>query len=218
MMDKADVTHLLNQARVKLLGASEAGLKAELYDTIYEFFKDSNSWLETLSIGVTDATQDYILVPSEGGQIIRLAGIFDPNLIPVAGFMPVVGTLHLLYPVNTDQTYSVIVVKNIVPPTRSDDERTFKGTVPDAPDWLLHLYQSYILDGILGRMMLHANKSYSNPTIATYHLRRYRDGIAQARVDAQRQNTIGAQAWNYPQQFRTGGQRGGVSVGNATSF
>ena len=217
-MDKADVQHLLNQARVKLTGASEAGIKAELYDTIYEFFKDSNAWIETLSIPITSGSQDYLLVPAEGGQIIRLAAIYDPNLIPIPGFMPTVGTLHILYPVNTDQTYTVRVIKNIVPPTRADDDRTFKGTVPDAPDWLLHTYPTYILDGVLGRLMMQANKSYTDPTLATYHLRRFRDGIAQARTDALRQNTLGAQTWNYPQQFRTRGQRGGVSVGNATSF
>lgn len=217
-MDKADVQHLLNQARVKLTGASEGGIKGELYDTIYEFFKDSNAWIETLSIPITSGSQDYLLVPSEGGQVFRLLAVYDPNLIPIPAFMPTVGTLHILYPVNTAQTYSVIVSKNIVPPTRADDDRTLKGTVPDAPDWLLHLYYSYILDGILGRMMFQPNKSYSDPTLGSYHLRRFRDGIAQARVATQRQHTVGAQAWNYPQQYRTRGQRGGVSVGNATSF
>ena len=37
-IQKRDFDRLMNQARTKLTGASEAGLKGELFDVITEFF------------------------------------------------------------------------------------------------------------------------------------------------------------------------------------
>lgn len=213
MMDKQDLTHLFNQATVSLLGASEAGIKGELFDTIHEFFKDSSAWTEAITVPIVATTTEYPLTVQQGGRIIRLVGVWDSNSLPVAAFMPTVGTLKLVWPTNQAATYTALVVKNVVRPTREGDKN-----IPDAPDWLLQLYHSAILDGLLGKMMMQPQKSYTDSTLGTYHLRRFRDAIAMARVATARQNTVGAQAWSFPQNYRTRGQRGGVSVGNETRF
>jgi hypothetical protein len=208
---KQDFERFMNQARVKLTGASDAGIKAELFDVLHEFFNDSDSWLETLSVPIVTGTTTYALVPALGGLIIRLQAVYDPNNIPQPAFMPEFGTLSLVYPVNTSQPYTVIVSKQVLLPTSRDD-------VPDAPPWVMQVYERTILDGVLGKMMGQQNKSYSNDTLSTYHLKRFRDGIQMARVATQRQNTKGAQAWRFPQQYRVSTQRGGISTANPTTF
>lgn len=210
-IDKLDFDTFMNQARIKLPGASDSGIKTELYDVIKEFLSDSNSWFETLTVAIIAGTQTYQLLPKYDGQIIRLVAVYDKNNIPQAAFMPEFGVMQLVNPVSNDQTFTVTVTKNITQPTTKND-------IPVAPDWLLRVYSIAILDGLLGKMMGQLSKSYSNPTMSMYHLRRFRTEIQMARVAAMRQNTLGAQAWSFPKFFRTRGQRGGVSTGNPTAF
>jgi hypothetical protein len=219
---KLEWEHFVNQVRVKLPGSSDAGIKAETFDAIREFLKDSDAWTETLTIPILVATstnenRTYTMIPQHGGNIIRLVGVWDPNLVPIPAFMPFADEdgkgvqLVLVNSVNTAQDFSVSVAKNIALPAGKDD-------VPIAPSWLFTHFGSYIQDGVLGRMMGQLAKSYSNSTSSVYHLRRFRDGIAQAKSQTRKQNTFGAQAWSFPQGFAAGGQRGGVSTANPSRF
>ncbi len=207
---KQDLDHLLDQARTKLPGSSEAALKGELFDVFHEFFNDSDSWVETIAVPVVAGSVDYDVVPN-GGQIIRLGGVLDPNQVPVPALMPEVGVLHLMNGVNIAQTYSVIVVKNVKFPTD-------KQSIPDVPDWVLPLFGRTILSGLLGKMKGQPNKTYSDKTGSVFDLAQFKDGIALAKVATFRRNTIGSQVWNFPQTFHTRNQRGGVSVGNPVRF
>ena len=204
-----DWERLIESATAKLPGASKAMLKNEVFDVMHEFFNLSSSWLENIAVPVVAGTVDYDLIPAEG-QIIRLVAAVDSNNVPQPAFMPTLGTLHIVYPTNINVTYHAIVVKNVVMPTE-------KGNIPIAPEWLLPVWGPSILDGLLGRMMGQLSKSYSNPALSLYHLKRFLNAIADARSSTLRNNTFGAQAWNYP-RFTRGTQRGGFSVGNVVSF
>ena len=209
MMDERDVTRLMNLARTELVGASDAGIKAQLYDVCREFFKDSNSWYEHISVPILTGVRDYRMTPAYGGMIQRLATIWDPNFIVLPAIMPHLdppsALLQLVYPQNVNMTAKAVVTKQIVEPTTED-------MLPDAPKWLLPMYHEAILDGVLGKMMMQTSKSYSNQTGAAYHLRRFRDGTMQARVASERANLYGGQAWRFPSSWRTTSQRGGTST------
>jgi NAD(P)-dependent dehydrogenase (short-subunit alcohol dehydrogenase family) len=222
-IQKQDFDRFMGQVRTKLAGASDAGIKAELYEVLDEFCDDSTAWQEQLSVNVLPPTATsnnliYDLVPQQGGTIIRLVAVFDPNQIPVPAFLPTgansdleVGQLSLVNPVNTAQVMTVLVAKTVLLPTQRDQIPVFDQT-------LFRRYLRYIIDGTLGKMMGHQSKSYSNASGSTYHLQKFQDGKAMARVQSARQNTYGAQAWSYPQQFRSHGQRGGVSTADPTRF
>ena len=201
---------LLNVAQMRLVGASMAGLKAELFDTLRELFGNSNSWLEDISLTVIPNTKSF-QIQVTSGEILRLIGVIDVNLVPQPASMPAVGTIFFPNPYSIVQTMTVRVSKNVVDPFEH------KG-VPTFPLVFLSVHGGVILDGLLGRMYSHPNSSYGNDGKMAYHLGRFRDGVAQVRADAMRSNTVGGNAWHYPQQYRTRGQRGGVSVGNAQYF
>jgi hypothetical protein len=218
---QTDLDQMLNQARVKLTGSSDAGLKGELFDVITEFLNDSSIWTQDVPLQYRAGVQVYPISVTSG-QILRLVGIADwgttvptPTTVTPASaqfmpaLMPDVGTLVLKNPPNTVGNMLVTVVTNINLPTD-------KQMVPDAPDWLLPIWHVGLLDGLLGRMMLAPNKSYSNRETAAYHLKRFRDAIARARVSKLRANTIGSAAWRFPQQFRSVSQQSGVpAIGSA---
>lgn len=207
-LDPRAFEQLMNQARIKLPGASDAGIKLELFDVMKEFLKDSNAWTEDIAFTALANITDYILTPLDGGQIIRLVGVWDDKMIPVPSFMPTFGTLRLVNlasTVPTQPVWTARVVKNVMLPTTRED-------IPIGPDWLLNVYSLDILDGLLGKMMGQQAKSYSNGQMSTYHLRRFRTAIQGARTAAIRQNTMGAQEWSFPTGWRSTTQRGGVST------
>lgn len=212
-LDPREVQQLLAQAQIKLMGASESGIKAELYDVLKEFFEDSSCWTEDITFLPVSTTQDYLLAPAQDGQIIRLIGVWDDKGSPVDAFMPVFGTVHLLYPLQNDAAanYTARVVKTITVPVTRD-------AMPVAPDWTLRVYSIHILDGLLGKMMGQQQKSYTNNSLSVYHLKRFRTGIQIAKVAAERANLRGAQSWSFPRGWGSRNQRGGVSTAYPTRF
>ena len=177
----AEWTRLMNQARVKLTGVSDAALKGELFDVMQEFYDASSSWLESLTINVIPNVVTYDLVPTNG-QAIRIIGIaqIDP-LNPLTpphmqgGTMPNFGQVVLSAVPGAIATYQVLCALNVSLPV---DKNGF----PITSDWALSIYSTGILDGLLGRMMLQPNKSYSNTAAAMYHLKKFAAVITQARV------------------------------------
>lgn len=217
-LDPRSLERFMVQARIKLTGASDAGILAELFDVLKEFCEDSNAWIERFHLPVVAGKQHYLLTPKEGGQIIRLLGVWDGNRFPVAAFMPRPGELEVRWPIqdtsiiptspstslSPTNPWLVTIVENVKDTDRSN--------TPIAPADLLHLYSVTLLDGLLGKMMGQTNKSYSNAALSQYHLRRFRTGIQAARTAVARQNTVGAQTWSYPRGWNSNTQRGGLAT------
>jgi hypothetical protein len=196
---------LFGQASVALAGASDAQLRVQLFDVLDEFFKDSNCWQETIPLVVVPDTLVYsIMVLS--GRIVRLNGVLDQNNVPQQAVMPEPGTLQFLYPYSNTQEMSVVVVKTVTDPLLCYP--------PYIPEWVLPTYFTGLLRGLMGYMMMQPGQSYSNDKLGNFHLIKFRDTISHARVATKKANTIGAQAWAFPQGFRTFNQRGGVSTTN----
>jgi hypothetical protein len=220
---RAHMTLVINQVQVKLVGASMPAIKAELFDVIREFLDDSSSWIESIQFWVLPNTLDYPLTPS-GGQIIRLAGVVDTNNVPQQALMPTLGTVSFLYNYSQSQLMTAGVIKTVdCPPyygvsSPNDIGRGDPQGLPVVPDWLFPIYGKIIQDGVVGHMMLTPNKSYTDQTNGTRFTMQFRNGVNKARVAALRRNTMGSQAWSYPQTWRTRNQRGGVSTGNNSGF
>jgi len=214
--DTLDLTRLLNSIRTKLVGASEGGIKQELYETLHEFFKTTNTWKDWVQFTTRTGVNTYDLregsITTPSGQPIRLVGVCDNsgyNVVSAMGVPPYITLRDYPEPL---LTYNAYVVFNVTMPVDACNN------VPDFPQWVLPLHMDAITDGILGRMMGQTNKSFSDEAKSVYHLRRFRDLMAQARVAALRDNTFGTNVWRFPQGFAARGQRGGVSVGSDLRF
>lgn len=213
-INKADFEQFITQAKVKLVGASDGGLKGEFYDVLSEFFNDSSIWTQGVQFNAVPDVHHYPLFVSEG-QILRLNGVGNFGVdgkshpSPVPALMPEIGTLVLQHPPVQANVMVANVVTNVSLPTD-------RNSVPLIPDWVLPVWHVGLLDGLLGKMMAQPNKSYANDKQSMYHLKRFRDAIARARVSKLRANTIGAQAWRFPQGFRVNSQQGGVPASSGT--
>lgn len=206
-LDPRELKQFLANAQTKLTGASESGIKAELYDVMKEFFEDSNCWREDITFLPVAGIADYSLAPAQDGQIIRLIGVWDDKGSPVEAFMPSFGVVTLLNTLSADAAanYTARVIKTVSLPITKD-------ATPIVPAWTLGVYSIHILDGLVGKMMGQQQKAYSNNTLSTYHLRRFRTGIQLAKAAAEHANLQGAQNWSYPRGWGSRTQRGGVST------
>ncbi len=186
------------------------------------------------------AALNYELVP-EFGQIIRLWGVCDTTyFLPYPAVLTRVGenaAVRIGYPPNVAQSLKATVSLTVTPPQYPTNPPTggpplvpavFNPVVvPTAsgppypvqvPASILQVWGLVIVDGLVGNMMNQKAKSYTDPTGAVYHLKRFRDGITRARIATLRANTFGTQSWTFPQGFRTNSQNGYLSVGNDARF
>lgn len=196
---------LIGQAKVALIGSSDAQLRVQLYDTLEEFFDGSCCWTENIGFTVIPETLDYPLQVTQG-RILRLVAVLNQHNLPENAIMPDIGTIHFLYPYTQVQPMTAIVVKTVTDPLACYP--------PNIPEWILPKHGLTLLHGILGNMMMIPAQSYTNPQMAQFHLGKFNDGVNGANVASTKMNTIGAQTWMFPQSHRSSSQRGGVSTYN----
>jgi hypothetical protein len=196
---------LIGQASVILAGVSDAELRVQLFDVLQEFFDGSNCWLETIDFTVVPDSLEYPLYPLTG-RALRLYGVVDQNNVPQNAVMSDIGIVQFLFPVSVPQQMKATVVKTVTDP--------FQCFPPHIPEWVLPVHGLGLLHGVLGTMMMQPGQSYSNQQMGAFYQGKFRNAIAHARVATMKANTVGAQAWAYPQAFSVRGQRGGVSTFN----
>lgn len=201
-MANADMTRLIDHARMRLPGALDVAIQMELFSVMDEFFQGSNIWYEDISFDVTPTTAVYLQDPDaftyqvvpDQGSITRLVGVVDSGGFPQRASMPMLGYVILANSPQNADTYICRVFKTITDPVTREGYPVF-------PDWILGRYGSEILEGLLGRMMSQLAKPYSSPAMAQMHLRTFKSGVSQAKVEASHQNVYRGQSWRFPQTY-----------------
>jgi len=202
------MSFIRSRTRTELPGISKAGLHQMMYEVWSEFWDETNAWQNHIPLNLQEGVTEYPIFATDPGQIIRLLGVMDNNLINQVAMMADIGVVTLRdAPTNTTPPVQMkaTVALNVLP---VDDDNE-----PFVPVWAEPLWGLTIYEGVVGRFCNQEGRPYSNDQKAIYHLKRYRDGLARAKTAVLRRNTFGVNAWQYPQSFRTRGQKGGVSVG-----
>lgn len=203
-MPNADMNRLMDHARIRLPGALDAAIQMELFSVLNEFFQVSNIWYEDIQFAVQPTADSYLenpeaytydVVPDQG-TITRLMGVVNSQGFAQRASMPILGSVVLSYSPNVADTYTARVALTVTDPVTRDG-------YPEFPDWVLNKYGNDILDGVLGQMMSQIAKPYSSPNIAAVHLRKFKSGMSQAKVEASHQNVYRGQSWRFPQTYST---------------
>ena len=190
----ADLNRLMDNCRIRLPGAVDDTIKLELFNTVKEFLSDSNSWYEDVEFAVTSGVTEYVITPSAVASTVRLYGVVNADEQTVrAAYVPPSSVVLLTTP-SQDATYTARLILTVSDPVTRDG-------YPEFPDWILQAYNDELADGVLGRMMSQLAKPYANERMAIYHMRRFRSGVARAKVDAQHRYVYRGQNWSFPQTF-----------------
>lgn len=187
----ADLTRLMNNMRVKLPGAVDAAIQLELFNVLNTFFQTTKAWQEDVDVAVVANQDTYDVTPTDPGTVDGLIGVVNSDDIPVSATMPSLSTLLLGFMPSQVDTLTVTLSLTVVDPTD-------RNGYPQYPDWLMPKYYDVILDGMLGAMMTHKAKPYSDERLAILHTRKFRNGMSLARGSVRRGNTYNAQAWRFP--------------------
>lgn len=185
-------------------GIVRAVAKREFINTAREFYRQSGAWREVVeSTFFADNDYQYTVLPEAvEGEIIQITSV-EVNGIPLTrvterplGDRPD-GTPTTWFPtgLNTVEIWPT--------PEQYDDEVRIRAiliptdTAVTLPDAAYAKHYEALLDGVLGRLYGHPAKPYSNPALAEYHLRRFRNAIGEA-AGEQKQGGFAGQNWQYP--------------------
>lgn len=194
-MAHTEMTRLMNNLRISLPGAIDDAIRIEVFNALNDFFQGTNIWRENIEFEVTSGVTNYELTPSGPANLVRLMAVEDNNSLPVNATLDLIsGELVLAYAPNQTATYTAQVALTVNDPLDREDYPVF-------PAWVLNLYINDITSGVLSRMMAQPAKPYSNAQLAAYHARNFQSAIANARAEANRNFTYGAQRWRFPQTF-----------------
>ena len=195
-MANADLTRLMNNARVHVPGALDNIIQLELFNVLNEFFQETDCWREDISFATVANVTSYDIESEDNATLNRLMAIVNSAGIPVYGSMSEPGTVDLRYAPTTVDTLTATVALTVTDPVPRDG-------FPVCPDWVVNKYGNELTDGVIGRLMTQPAKPYTNATLAVYHLKRFRAGIVKAYSEAKRSNTYRGQNWVFPQGFVT---------------
>lgn len=134
----------------------------------------------------SDATQGdaYIYDPDEiGGSGVTSFAVFEPSIITINN------------PPDANALQFPLVVAVTLAPVAAVDDADFEDWLPDEV-WRRQ-YQP-LLNGTLGAMMGQIAKVYSNPTLAAFHQKRFRNQMGLARPDAEKRGQPRTQSWRFP--------------------
>lgn len=213
-------SYLYNRARVELVGAADNTIRAYFYDVCREFFHDSAAWFESIPGLLYPGATLYFIQPGQvqstgdldpPGIVDRLTSVVDLNTFPITADMPQPGVLRIQYPPTSPLSVFVNVLKL---PARPDSD-----DLVAIPRWAVDTYGEYLLSGVKGKMMLQTKRPYSDPKEGRAQYQFFRQGVQIAATRAMRGNVFGAQAWTFPDTFRTNSQHGWVvTVGTSQRF
>ena len=190
---QARYSRITQNVELHATGALPSVVKLEFYNTLDEFLKDSNVWQEEIAFSTIADDDTYTIEPVDG-VINRLMRLNDANNIPVGVTMQVPGELVLNNTPAAVSALTATVALTCIDPTDSNE-------FPIVPEWILDKYFNGIIDGIVGKLMMHPSKPYTNKEVSIYHTRRFRNVVTQAISEMKRTNLYGAQAWSFPSSF-----------------
>lgn len=195
-MGTADLNRIYDNATVALPGSLLGAIQMELFNVLDDFCRYTNVWQEWIDFSVnpsTTAVNGSIDIVCTTGQIVRLLATVDANRKIKAADMLIPGTLRMREIPGSTETWTAIVSKSV------ENKVSTAKNVPDAPDWLLPQYRDAIFHGLLGKMMVHPAKPYTNAQMGSVHLRKFSQLMNQARTEVSHKNLYGANTWSFPQ-------------------
>lgn len=206
----ATVVSILERAVAALPGATESMLRAEFQALVKDFCRQSRAWrLMLRDVATTNMQIDLLALPAPLGPLpgVPLGAIGaiqngDRWITPRANrhrdwaggdsplhyyAVPPTATTLAFWP-TPDVELSELRIEIYLTPYSA-------GTIPD--DLCFH-YDEALLAGLKGRMMLLPKKPYTDEKSGPLAMTEYRQGINQARHQANKSRTTGPEPWHYP--------------------
>lgn len=189
----ANSTYLMDALRVQLPGALDAAITIELFGAVDELCRVGEAWQSTIEITLQTHVSVYPIPIPASTEIVQIYSIEHDSLdVSDTIFDPDVNAISFTdLPEAGDIDQPLFVDVSLVPTRDAAIDNYLPSTMWNA-------YHQALLHGTLGRMMMQAAKTYSSPTLAVYHLKRFRNLMAHTRASLGTAGAYGGQNWSYP--------------------
>lgn len=231
MSASVSMIRLIDDVRTECSGVLDGALRRILFNILREFFRRSNIWLFEMPIYIIPTTNDYVLNTCQHADVVRLMILGKPERalsipieyvpgsppqflkfdiasnetqipyyrIPRDGGLLNAGVrcpiLRIGWNPGSNDTWIATLSMSVADPVDAD------GLPSGMPDWIIEKYFDYISCGVIGKLMLQANKPYSNPKLAEYHMRKFHEGVGLARTENRHMFNYSGQRWVFPQTW-----------------
>ena len=196
----------IEAAAGRITGCPLATMQHEFSNTAREYFTRCPAWVEELAeINVTAGQHIYTLAhPDTEVSVVRVENlrIPDRDLSPSYREPTILGYQEGETPTTFwNQSYNTV---GLWPRPTKDTTMIARvwlvatDPVYDFPEDVSLQHFEPLLDGLLGRLMFHKNKPYTDDNGAAYHLRRFRSGMNRVRADALSGKNKAENYWGYP--------------------
>lgn len=210
----SSLVRIIDSTRIRLPGALDGAIRMEFFGVAREFLQRSNIWREAIPITVVPSVACYELVGEHRGLVNRLIWVEGQRQIsegaparsgpPRPAALLRTGVLDAeiridWLPSQTELWFAHVALTVADPTDRLG--------LPFLPSWIVEKYAATLTDGLVARMAAIPLKPYSNKALAAYHGREFRMGTNLAKNETAHSNTLGGQAWAFPQGFRSRTQK-----------
>lgn len=180
---------LQENALLRLSGATLGGVNAELFNTLDDACRRWNLWRETLQFRRGEPGEPLEAIVPDGREVVMLLTV-DPDGRPISEFSSAAERIFIAG--DAPGVDIVDTMASFAPtPVLGDPEDWF-------PAELYTRHYSLLLNGVLGRMMAHSAKPYSDRQMAVAHTRMYNSAGAIAKTLTDNGYARGAQRWSFP--------------------
>lgn len=195
----------------RLPGVDEDMADAQFLSALREFYTRSGAWIQEITKTLQAERDTYTLNPAiNNSRVFLVHQVQFGDARPVAplsrrpmitgsgdgGFQFHMTTPSKMVVYPTPAVGMASMTMKILASCTFED-----GECHTPPEQVQVHFYDFLLDGALGRMMSIPKKPWSNPATAQYHLRRFRNGIAEARDMAKRSWGLSESSFEFPQNW-----------------
>lgn len=203
----AEYERLINDVNLHTPGALTTAIEAELFSVLRDFLQNTNIWWRDYDIEVRRGERCYMVHPGAGVVLKNLMVLYNRDdqfkrwVAPATMATP--GAILLSCVPSQDHEWVARITLSVADVNTTECKQL-------VPSWILNVWYNTLQDGVLGRMLAHPAKPYTNNALALYHMRQYNKGRAECRAAVVKQNVYGGQSWMFPQGGVTHGRQRGV--------
>lgn len=211
MANATAVEDVMRICAAQLPGIDKELLKAELRAALDQFFIESASWRENITVNLYASTSEYDLDPLDADtQIASVHTVYNSSglpLDPVNNIVPSDSTASSSvrqYRLKEPNLLEVYDTPTEAATLTAVVSKKLRQGVLKFPVYLVSHHKEAIIAGVLSRCFLHKAKPYSDPNLATFHRVKFGAEIKRAKDMAERGYTTGRANWRFPGTFASG--------------
>ena len=204
--------------RVKSIipAAPDALIRQEITYIMMDFSADTNMFVEEVPLNIQPNTLDYPFILQNGGRANRLMVVYDPNTITSGYYnwadggisMRVPNIIRLARAPSEAKLWTAVIAKACGTPLMDTGTPPKPTGYPEVDAWIIDKYVDTLCYGVLWALQRLPAKPFRDPVGAKENDLLYNSGKSNARVNNMWANVYNAQAWRFPQAFRTISRKG----------